>query len=117
MKKSQTYPSQLLKGTFQTIILKLLADHPNMYGYEISQKVKERSEGTILLPEASLYPILHKMTEEGLLTTEKKMIGKRVRRYYSITPSGRTASEEKLDEFKRFFKTMNQVLAAKPLTA
>ena len=107
------YPSQLLKGTFQTIILKLLEQHNRMYGYEISQKVKEESKGEILLPEGSLYPILHKMAEEGLVKMEKVHIGKRVRRYYSLTKTGETEAKFKLEEFERFVLTMRQLLSPK----
>lgn len=107
------YPSQLLKGTFQTIILKLLKENKRMYGYEISLKVKEVSNGEILLPEGSLYPILHKMAEEGLVKTEKVNIGRRVRRYYYLTESGRETARLKINEFERFVQTMQSLLAPK----
>lgn len=107
------YPSQLLKGTFQIIILKLLKEHNRMYGYEISQKVKEVSDGAILLPEGSLYPILHKLTEEGLLKMEKEHVGKRVRRYYSLTKTGAAEAKFKIEEFDRFIFTMRQLLSFK----
>lgn len=84
-----------------------------MYGYEISQKVKEESAGKILLPEGSLYPILHKMAEEGLVRMEKVSIGKRVRRYYSLTSSGASEAKHKVEEFDRFVVTMQQLLAPK----
>jgi len=104
------YSAQLLKGTFQTIILKLLAENKRMYGYEITQRVKQLSEGEIVLSEGSLYPILHKMEEEGLVETEKVKIGNRTRRYYSITKSGRNTAQEKLEEFASFIKTMKLIL-------
>ena len=44
-----THSSELLKGTLQTIILKILKDHGKTYGYEITQRVKELSDGSILL--------------------------------------------------------------------
>lgn len=110
------YPSQLLKGTFQTIILKLLSKHNRMYGYEICQKVKDESQGQIQLPEGSLYPILHKMAEEGLVKMDKVNVGRRVRRYYSLTETGKTQAKFKLDEFNRFILTMNQLLSLKPFT-
>lgn len=109
------YPSQLLKGTFQTIILKLLQEQGRMYGYEISQKVKEETNGEILLPEGSLYPILHKMAEEGLVKMEKVHVGKRVRRYYSLTKTGTNEAKYKIDEFERFISTMKQLLSPKLL--
>jgi len=109
------YSSQLLKGTFQTIILKLLHEHSSMYGYEISQKVKEATNGEILLTEGSLYPILHKMAEEGLVKMEKVHIGKRVRRYYSLTKTGTSEAKFRVEEFNRFIGTMKQLLSLKTL--
>jgi len=47
---------ELLKGTLQTIILKLLKDQGKMYGYEITQRVKELSAGRLALTEGALYP-------------------------------------------------------------
>ena len=107
------YSSQLLKGTFQTIILNMLAERGRMYGYEISQLVRAQSDGEILLPEGSLYPILHKMAEEGIVRTEQVQIGKRVRRYYSLTPKGQQHAVSSVEEFKRFVRTMQHLLSSK----
>ncbi len=104
------HSTELLKGTLQTIILKILADHGKMYGYEITQRVKELSENTILLTEGALYPTLHKMEAEGLLKTQTEAIGKRVRKYYSLTPVGKKEVKEKVNEFVAFIKTMSAVL-------
>lgn len=104
------HSSELLKGTLQTIILKILADHGKMYGYEITQRVKDLSAGTIQLTEGALYPTLHKMEAEGFLKTETETIGKRVRKYYSLTPVGKNVVEEKVGEFVAFIKTMSTVL-------
>jgi PadR family transcriptional regulator, regulatory protein PadR len=104
------HSSELLKGTLQTIVLKVLADHGKMYGYEITQRVKDLSEGTILLTEGALYPTLHKMEAEGFLKTETVHMGKRIRKYYSLTTSGLTTVEEKVLEFAAFIRTMRHVL-------
>ncbi len=113
MNKQELFPTQLLKGTFETIILKLLSENERMYGYEISQKVKELSTNTITLPEGSLYPILHKMEEKGLVSTELEHVGRRPRRYYRLTASGSEVKHAKVDEFSRFVATMGQVLSLK----
>jgi DNA-binding PadR family transcriptional regulator len=104
------HSTELLKGTLQTIILKILADHGQMYGYEITQRVKDLSTGTILLTEGALYPTLHKMESEGLLKTETVMLGKRIRKYYSLTAEGKSTVREKVRDFAAFIKTMTQVL-------
>ena len=101
---------ELLKGTLQTILLKVLKDHGKMYGYEIAQRVKELSDGRILLTEGALYPSLHKLEAEGLLKTETVMMGKRVRKYYTLTPEGKSLVKERVSEFVEFIRTMGNVL-------
>lgn len=108
------YSKELLKGTLQTVILKLLSDEGKMYGYEITQKVKELSDGHMVLTEGALYPTLHKLEAEGFLETEKVSIGKRVRKYYKLTHTGTSSVAEKIDEFTHFITIMNKVLQIKP---
>ena len=86
-----------------------------MYGYEITQKVKELSEGELLITEGALYPALHKLETEGLLITRKEKNGRRVRKYYSLTPQGRSSVLERLDAFKSFIGTMYNVLELNPI--
>jgi len=101
---------ELLKGTLQTIVLKVLKDHGKMYGYEITQKVKELSSGTLLLTEGALYPTLHKLEAEGLLKTEVVALGKRVRKYYSLTSAGAASATDRVTAFLDFVGTMSRVL-------
>lgn len=101
---------ELLKGTLQTIILKLLKDQGRMYGYEITQRVKGLSEGRLLLTEGALYPTLHKLEADGLLKTELVTIGKRVRKYYTLTTVGQRSAQERVVEFMDFIRTMSNVL-------
>src|SRR5260221_3616112 len=89
------YSTELLKGTLRTIILKLLADNKKMYGYEITQKVKEMTLDKIQITEGALYPTLHALEAEGFVTTETEFIGKRVRKYYSLSPTGKTKADRK----------------------
>lgn len=109
------YSKELLKGTLKTIILKLLEENGRMYGYEITKRVKEQTEGKILLTEGALYPTLHKLEAEGLVITEKENIGKRVRKYYSLTPSGTVETNNKLLEFEEFVKVMGLILKPKTI--
>ena len=104
---------ELLKGTLQTIVLKVLKDNGRMYGYEITQLVKELSEGRILVTEGALYPTLHRLEAEGLLRTEVVNIGKRIRKYYSLTTEGKSLVKERVNEFVDFMKTMSVVLQVK----
>lgn len=101
----------------KTIVLKLLADNKKMYGYEITQRVKQLTMDKIQITEGALYPTLHALESEGLLTTETEYIGKRVRKYYSLSPSGKTRTKEKVIEIADFMETMQILLDIKPRTA
>jgi len=107
------HSTELLKGTLQTIVLKVLKDHGKMYGYEITQRVKELSDGSILLTEGALYPALHKLEADGLLKTEVVNIGRRIRKYYVLTSPGKVQAKERVAEFVNFIQTMGEVLQVK----
>ena len=106
--------SELIKGTLSTLVLKLLEEKGRMYGYEIAQNVKEMSGGKIMVKEGSLYPALHKLEADGFLAVEEEFIGKRVRRYYSLTKNGKSQSETALSELREFLQMMQQLVSLKP---
>ncbi|WP_417602382.1 PadR family transcriptional regulator [Owenweeksia hongkongensis] len=107
------YSKNLIKGTLQPILLKLLEENGRMYGYEITQKVKELTDGKIEVTEGALYPTLHKLEAEGVLTTEKEYIGKRVRKYYTLTTSGNFVVTQKVNELNDFMSTIGLILNSK----
>ena len=107
------YSTELVKGTLKTIILKLLADNKKMYGYEITQRVKELTQDKIQITEGALYPTLHALETEGYVTTETEYIGKRVRKYYSLSPTGKAKAKEKVKEMVNFMDTMISLLDLK----
>ncbi|MFO7852678.1 MAG: PadR family transcriptional regulator [Bacteroidota bacterium] len=106
--------NDLLKGTLRTIVLKLLADNGRMYGYEITKKVEELSDGKIVLTFGALYPVLHKLEADGHIKIDIEYIGKRVRKYYFLTEVGRSWAERKVDEFFDFVNTLTYVLRPMP---
>jgi PadR family transcriptional regulator PadR len=104
----------LLKGTLQTIILKLLEDNGRMYGYEITQKVKAASAGEIALTEGALYPALHKLEGDGMLTTTTEVVDGRARKYYTLTEQGGKEVSNKMEEARAFIEQLQNVLNLKP---
>jgi len=109
--------TELLKGTLGTIILRLLEEKGRMYGYEITQMVKEMSDEKILVKEGSLYPALHKLEADGLVVAEEVFIGKRVRKYYTLTKPGKKAAKASVDELLAFLQTIHNLITATPLTS
>ena len=108
------YSSELIKGTLKTIVLNLLRDKGRMYGYEITAKVKELTDGKIQITEGALYPTLHSLEKNGELETEKEFIGKRVRKYYSLTSQGQETASQKVNELTDFMNTMKFLLDLEP---
>lgn len=104
------HSKELLKGTLSAIILKLLSEKERMYGYEISLRVKELSEGRILLKDGSLYPALQKMTKDGLLSFKEEQVGGRVRKYYYLTRTGHKKKAAYVDELRGFIATLNKIV-------
>ena len=107
------HDTELLKGTLKTIVLRLLAEEGRMYGYQITQRVRELSAGELELTEGALYPTLHKLEKAGLVTTEKERVGGRVRKYYRLSPQGQASATTYLAQFQQFVLVMNRVLQLK----
>ena len=108
------YSKELTKGTLLPIILKLISSRDKMYGYEITQEVKRLTSDKIDISEGALYPILHKLESQGVLTTEKIYIGKRVRKYYSVTKEGKQRVIDVTEEINDFISTLNVIFNIKP---
>ncbi len=106
--------SEYLKGTLKTIILKLLAEQGKMYGYEISQRVTEISAGELRLTYGALYPVLYKLESEGFVLSNTEVVDGRARKYYTVTPDGKSAAKQKVSELKRFNDLLNNLLADHP---
>jgi PadR family transcriptional regulator, regulatory protein PadR len=104
------YSSELIKGTLKTIVLNLLKEQGKMYGYEITQRVKELTDGKIQITEGALYPTLHSLENNGELATETEYMGKRIRKYYTLTKQGHVSATQKVNEFSDFIDTMKFLL-------
>ena len=105
---------QLFKGSLTTILLKLLNEEDKMYGYEITKKVKEQSQGSLVITEGALYPALHKMEAEGMVKVSIELVVNRPRKYYSLTSHGKKEVANKLQELNDFIRQMQALLQLKP---
>jgi PadR family transcriptional regulator PadR len=101
---------QLLKGTTTLLVLTVLRDG-ELYGYEIAQRIRERSGGAFVPSEGSLYPALHALEADGALQASWRAgdRGPR-RRYYQITKSGLGMLEEHSQEWASFSLGVTQVV-------
>ncbi|MFZ0547093.1 MAG: PadR family transcriptional regulator [Candidatus Promineifilaceae bacterium] len=102
---------QIRKGSTTLLILALLSEEP-MYGYQISQELEQRSGGYFEMKEGLLYPLLHRMKREGLVSSKgQEASGARRRKYYAITAEGKQALKEQTQEWEMFMNKLQGVLA------
>ncbi|MCX6172336.1 MAG: helix-turn-helix transcriptional regulator [Flavobacterium sp.] len=105
--------SQLYKGSLNTIVMKLLEENGRMYGYEITQKVKDITKGELKITEGALYPALHKLEAEGVLEVEVENVDNRLRKYYKLTEKGTTETVNRLTELEDFIRNMQTLVQPK----
>lgn len=99
----------LVSGSTTMLLLKLL-EEKDMYGYEMVEILRERSQNVFELKAGTLYPLLHSLEDKGLLSVYEKPVGGKVRKYYSITRRGRRVFDEKKNEWETYTKAVADVL-------
>lgn len=101
---------ELVKGSSDVLILSVLK-HNDLYGYKITRDIQALSNDIFTLGEGTLYPVLHKLEKQKLLTSYWQEVGGRRRKYYSITIAGKKMLQEKKKEWKVFSSAVNAVIA------
>lgn len=91
----EKYEKQMKKGVLDMLVLRLLRSEPK-YGYQIIQEMRDKSGETFLLKDGTLYPILYRLEDEGLVVSRwSEAEGKQIaRKYYEVTEEGNRALEE-----------------------
>src|SRR5229473_2415536 len=94
-------PSDLLQGTLDLLILKLLAREP-AHGWSISKRIQQLSGEVLSVGQGSLYPALHRLEHQGWISAEWKdsNLG-RSAKFYSLTREGRKQLERELRSWER----------------
>lgn len=90
--------NHLYKGTLSAVLLTLLEENGRMYGYELSKRALDATNGDLNITEGALYPALHKLEAEGLLETEMERVGNRMRKYYRLTETGGKEARNRIAE-------------------
>ena len=92
------------RGVMSLVILSLLK-REDMYGYQLVQETEKSSGGRLTTQEGSLYPVLYKLLDQGMISDKKVLVGKRMTRvYYHLEPSG----EERLKELVQEYEEITQ---------
>lgn len=99
----------LLSGSTTLLLLKLLSEK-DMYGYEMIEELKKRSENVFALKAGTLYPLLHGMEDKGFLTCYEEEAQGKMRKYYSITGKGRKELEVRKESWQEYSHAVASVL-------
>ena len=99
-----------LKGHLDGLILAVVSREP-VHGYAVIESLKRRSGGELALPEGTVYPALHRLEADGLLSSEWSVVGGRRRRVYSITKRGMKELGLSRERWRVFANTIEAVLA------
>src|SRR6478735_10432792 len=102
--------AETLKGHLDTIVLAILREEP-LHGYAVIEALRRRSEGAFELAEGTLYPVLHRLEAEGLLSSAWSDASGRRRRVYRLTRRGRAALANRRADWRRFAGAVEAVLA------
>lgn len=105
------FAQQLKKGVLEMLVLQLICRKP-AYGYELLLLLKERSKGIFTLKEGTLYPILYRLEDDGLIQAKWSQGEGRVapKKIYEATSAGRKENERRQDIWKEFALTVNGFL-------
>ena len=105
-----TIDKTLLSGSMGTMLLKLLSEK-DMYGYEMIEKLSERSQNVYELKVGTLYPLLHSLESKKYLVSYEKAGYGKIRKYYSITDEGKKFLKKKVEEWDIYTAAVANVLS------
>src|SRR5207237_2935385 len=106
-----------LRGTLDLMILKTLSWAP-AHGYGIARWIEQCTGDVLEVEEGSLYPALHKLEEQGLISAEwgTSELNRRAK-FYRLTAAGKKQLRASHDYWARFSKALSRVLEVAPQTA
>ena len=96
----------LVAASSRPLILSILAEGES-YGYELTRRVRELSEGVLEWSDGMLYPVLHRLEREGLVVSEwKESETGRERKYYRLSPNGRRSAQAERQQWLSIHNTL-----------
>lgn len=102
----------LKRGVTELVLLALLNDR-DMYGYEMAQEMRQRSQDRFTLLETSMYPTLYRLQDNGYISAREELVGKRRKRtYYHLEPAGRAYFDKSFVEYMTVQRGVQQILAS-----
>ena len=107
----EKYERQMKKGVLDMLVMRLLLDEKK-YGYQLITELKEKGGDTFCLKEGTLYPILYRLEDEGLIESRWSESENRQppRKYYLMTDKGRKAFDEIYQVWRRIADSVDKLI-------
>jgi len=104
-------PTEIMKGTLDLLVLKTLALEPR-HGVGIADRIEQTTRGTFQVSPGSLFPVLHRLEQEGFIAGEWSVTpeGRRAR-YYRMTAAGQRQLTAEKKHWARIALAIGQILA------
>ncbi len=104
---AKTFDREMKRGTLEMILLKLLSERP-MYGYELVSTLEQRGGEQFQLKEGTLYPVLYRLENAGLIEPKWETLERGVpRKYYRLTAAGTEQLKGLLEDWRDFVAVVN----------
>jgi len=100
---------EALKGHLDLLLLSVLANGP-AHGYAVIETLRQSSSGIFDLPEGTIYPALHRLEKQSLLSSDWTEESGRRKRIYKLTAKGKQALSQRQQEWKSFSKAVNATI-------
>ena len=105
---------ELIQGTLDMLVLKSLQVEA-MHGWGITERIEQWSGGVLQINQGSLYPALHRLTRNGLITSSWRVTeNSRRARYYALTAAGRRALSNEQTSWERLSQAVNLIMRMTP---
>ena len=97
----------------EMLILKVL-EEDECYGYQLTQTIKEKTGGQIVLKEGTLYPVLYRLLDQGFITDRKELVGRRQTRvYYHLEPAGKEHLDKLIEDYYGLVDAIQCILGSR----
>lgn len=110
--KTLSKPTDLVQGTLDLLVLKVIALEP-MHGWAIAQRIRQMSGEVLQVGQGALYPCLHKLEQNGWISSEWAISeNNRRAKYYSLTKAGRKALNYEAAQWARLSAAISLIVGA-----
>ena len=106
------FESEILRGISTLLVLEIIDESgaEGSYGYQVLKDLEEKTGRVLVIEEGTLYPILRKLEKDGLLSSDRKSVDGRERKYYTLTAHGASVLNHMIGFFHRLVESIGKLI-------